>query len=94
MELIEAIERAGEIRFLPVLLTSVTAFGGLPPLALSGSRLYVPLAWVIIDGLISPSLLSRIVIPAMYLLLVRRAPPPEGWPIQLNVVCPPDGRIA
>ncbi|NBW76210.1 MAG: efflux RND transporter permease subunit [Sphingomonadaceae bacterium] len=78
MELMEAIERAGEIRFLPVLLTSVTAIGGLLPLALSGSPLYAPLAWVIIGGLVSSTLLSRIVIPAMYLLLVRGAPSPEA----------------
>jgi multidrug efflux pump subunit AcrB len=75
--LMEAIEKAGEIRFLPVLLTSVTAIGGLLPLALSGAPLYAPLAWVIIGGLISSTLLSRIVIPAMYLLLVRNAPAPE-----------------
>jgi multidrug efflux pump subunit AcrB len=48
----EAIEKAGEIRFLPVLLTSVTAIGGLLPLALGGSALYSPLAWVIIGGLV------------------------------------------
>ncbi len=78
MGLMEAIEQAGEIRFLPVLLTSVTAIGGLLPLALSGSPLYAPLAWVIIGGLISSTLLSRIVIPAMYLLLVRGAPPAEA----------------
>ena len=77
VELMAAIERAGEIRFLPVLLTSITAIGGLLPLALSGSPLYAPLAWVIIGGLISSTLLSRIVIPAMYLLLVRGAPPPD-----------------
>lgn len=73
MGLIEAIERAGEIRFLPVLLTSVTAIGGLLPLALSGSPLYAPLAWVIIGGLISSTLLSRIVTPVMYLLIVRHS---------------------
>lgn len=72
MELREAIERAGEIRFLPVLLTSVTAIGGLLPLALSGAPLYAPLAWVIIGGLVSSTLLSRIVTPVMYLLLVRK----------------------
>ena len=79
MELREAIERAGEVRFLPVLLTSVTAIGGLLPLALSGSGLYGPLAWVIIGGLISSTLLSRIVTPVMYLLIVRgHEPPPKG----------------
>ncbi len=68
----DAIEKAGEIRFLPVLLTSVTAIGGLMPLALSGVPLYAPLAWVIIGGLISSTLLSRIVTPVMYLLVARR----------------------
>lgn len=37
---------------------------------LSGSALYSPLAWVIIGGLISSIMLSRIIMPAMYLLLV------------------------
>jgi len=73
----EAIERAGEVRFLPVLLTSVTAVLALLPLALSGSGLYAPLAWVIIGGLISSTLLSRVVTPVMYLLLVKNAPPAE-----------------
>jgi multidrug efflux pump subunit AcrB len=67
----EAIERAGEVRFLPVLLTSITAIGGLMPLALFGGSLYGPLAIVLIGGLISSTLLSRIVTPAMYLLVVR-----------------------
>ena len=71
MGLRDSIERAGEVRFLPVLLTSVTAIGGLLPLALSGSGLYSPLAWVIIGGLVSSTLLSRIVTPVMYLLIVR-----------------------
>ncbi|MEG3088113.1 efflux RND transporter permease subunit [Sphingomonas sp. PB4P5] len=71
MGLREAIEHAGEIRFLPVLLTSVTAIGGLLPLALGGSALYSPLAWVIIGGLVSSTVLSRIVTPVMYLLAVR-----------------------
>jgi multidrug efflux pump subunit AcrB len=67
----DAIEQAGEVRFLPVLLTSVTAIGGLLPLALFGGNLYGPLAIVLIGGLISSTLLSRIVTPAMYLLVVR-----------------------
>ncbi len=67
----EAIERAGEIRFLPVLLTSVTAVGGLLPLAIGGSALYAPLAWVIIGGLVSSTFLSRIITPVMYLLAAR-----------------------
>lgn len=72
MPLREAIEQAGEIRFLPVLLTSATAIGGLLPLAVENSGLYSPLAWVIIGGLISSTFLSRLVIPVMYLLLAPR----------------------
>ncbi len=71
----EAIEQAGEIRFLPVLLTSATAIGGLMPLAIEGSGLYSPLAIVIIGGLISSTVLSRLVTPVMYLLL---APKDDG----------------
>jgi multidrug efflux pump subunit AcrB len=91
MELRPAIERAGEVRFLPVLLTSVTAVLALLPLALSGSGLYSPLAWVIIGGLISSTLLSRVVTPVMYLLLVRNAPPVVA-DLGLEGKLPPPGR--
>ncbi len=74
MPLDQAIQEAGEIRFLPILLTSATAIGGLLPLALQGSGLYSPLAIVIIGGLISSTLLARLVTPVMYKLL----PPPVG----------------
>jgi multidrug efflux pump subunit AcrB len=65
----DAITQAGEIRFLPILLTSATAIGGLLPLALQGSGLYSPLAIVIIGGLISSTLLGRLVTPVMYKML-------------------------
>jgi multidrug efflux pump subunit AcrB len=71
----EAIARAGEIRFLPILLTSATAIGGLLPLAVQGSGLYSPLAIVIIGGLISSTLLGGIVTPVMYRLLPPRIEP-------------------
>lgn len=69
MPLDEAIERAGEIRFLPILLTSATAIGGLIPLALQNIGMYSPTAWVIIGGLISSTLVARIVTPVMYKLI-------------------------
>ena len=69
LDLDAAIERAGEVRFLPILLTSATAIGSLLPLALQGSGLYSPLAIVIIGGLISSTLLARLVTPVMYKLL-------------------------
>ena len=69
MDLEEAIRRAGEVRFLPIVLTSMTAIGGLLPLALQGQALYAPLAWVIIGGLVSSTLLARIVTPVLYKLM-------------------------
>jgi multidrug efflux pump subunit AcrB len=73
--LVEAIERAGEVRFLPVLLTSATAIGGLMPLLLEDSPLFSPIAMVLIGGLISSTLIARIVTPAMYLLLAPKDGP-------------------
>lgn len=70
----EAIEKAGEIRFLPILLTTLTAIGGLMPLAVQNIGLYSPMAWVIIGGLITSTLLARLVTPVMYKL----APPSIG----------------
>ena len=64
-----AIEQAGEIRFLPIVLTTLTAIGGLLPIALSANPLISPLAIVMIGGLISSTLLSRIVTPVIYKLL-------------------------
>ncbi|MDP2215637.1 efflux RND transporter permease subunit [Phenylobacterium sp.] len=72
-----AIERAGEVRFLPVLLTSVTAIAGLMPLALENSGLYSPLAIAIIGGLVTSTLLSRVATPVMYWLLSRGEPETE-----------------
>ena len=72
----EAIEQAGEIRFLPILLTSATAIGGLLPLALQNIGLYSPMSWVIIGGLITSTLLARLVTPVMYKLI-----PPSISPV-------------
>ena len=82
MPLIEAIEHAGEVRFVPIVLTSLTAIGGLMPLALEGNPLYSPLAWVLIGGLISSTLLSRIVTPVVYRLLPPRVAMSEPMEVQ------------
>ena len=68
-ELNEAIEEAGEVRFLPIILTSLTAIGGLLPIAMSSNPLISPLAIVMIGGLISSTLLSRIITPVVYKLM-------------------------
>ncbi|MBL0035611.1 MAG: efflux RND transporter permease subunit [Flavobacteriales bacterium] len=65
----QAIREAGEIRFLPIVLTSLTAIGGLLPIAVSTNPLISPLAIVLIGGLISSTLLSRLVTPVIYKLI-------------------------
>jgi multidrug efflux pump subunit AcrB len=65
----EAIAIAGETRFLPVVLTSITAICGLLPIALNPNPLIAPLAIVLIGGLISSTILSRVVTPVMYKLI-------------------------
>ncbi|HKG95134.1 MAG TPA: efflux RND transporter permease subunit [Gemmatimonadaceae bacterium] len=83
----EAIRRAGEVRFFPILLTTMTAIGGLLPLALQGSALYSPLAWVIIGGLLSSTLLARLVTPVLYELLAEpdEAPAAEAGPSPVSL---------
>ncbi len=68
----DAIREAGEVRFLPIILTSMTAIGGLLPIAWSSNPLISPLAIVLIGGLISSTLLSRVVTPVVYKLIPPR----------------------
>ncbi|MBE9463740.1 efflux RND transporter permease subunit [Dyadobacter subterraneus] len=65
----QAISIAGETRFLPVVLTSITAICGLIPIAMNPNPQIAPLAIVLIGGLISSTILSRIVTPVMYKLI-------------------------
>lgn len=74
----EAIREAGEVRFLPIVLTSLTAIGGLIPIAISTNPLIAPLAIVLIGGLISSTLLSRIVTPIIYELMPPKIEVEEG----------------
>ena len=68
----QAIREAGEMRFLPIVLTSLTAIGGLLPIAYSTNPLISPLAIVLIGGLISSTVLSRLVTPVVYRLIPPR----------------------
>ncbi len=68
----DAIQEAGETRFIPIILTTLTAIGGLIPLVLENNPLYSPLALVIIGGLISSTLLTRVVTPVLYKLLAPK----------------------
>ena len=74
-DLESAIREAGEVRFLPIILTSLTAIGGLLPIAWSSNPLISPLAIVLIGGLISSTLLSRVVTPVVYKLMPPKVKP-------------------
>jgi multidrug efflux pump subunit AcrB len=68
----EAIQEAGETRFVPIILTTLTAIGGLAPLVAENNPLYSPLALVIVGGLLSSTILTRVVTPVLYKLLAPR----------------------
>ena len=65
----EAVQQAGETRFVPIVLTTLTTIGGLTPLALTGSTMWAPMAWAIIGGLAVSTFLTLIVVPVLYRLL-------------------------
>jgi len=56
---------------LPIFLTTATTIGGLLPLALGGGPLWEGLAWCMIFGLLVATLLTLLVVPAIYAILVE-----------------------
>ncbi len=70
----DAMREAVQRRTRPILLTSTTTVAGLLPLALSESTLWPPLAWAMISGLTASTLLTLLVVPAMYAILMRIRP--------------------
>lgn len=65
----EALAEAGQARLRPILLTMLSAVGGLTPMALAGGALWQPMAIAIISGLIISTALTLYIIPTLYLLL-------------------------
>ena len=55
-------------RTRPILLTTATTIAGLLPLTFTQSTLWPPMAWAIISGLLASTLLTLLVIPAVYRL--------------------------
>jgi multidrug efflux pump subunit AcrB len=67
-----ALKQALQTRLRPILLTTATTIAGLLPLAFSASSLWPPLAWAMISGLAASTVLTLLVVPALYTLLYRR----------------------
>jgi len=70
----EAATRAAELRLRPVLMTALVATLGFLPMALStsaGAEVQRPLATVVIGGLVTATLLTLVVLPAVYPFLAH-----------------------
>jgi multidrug efflux pump subunit AcrB len=68
----EALVQAGKRRLRPILMTTLTTLLGLVPLAVGfgeGSEMQVPLARAIVGGLSTSTLVTLLLVPAVYQLL-------------------------
>jgi HAE1 family hydrophobic/amphiphilic exporter-1 len=71
MELREAVELGGRTRLRPILMTSIATMLGLVPMAIGigeGGELQAPLARVVIGGLLTSTLVTLVLVPAVYTL--------------------------
>ena len=68
-----ALETAVKVRTRPILLTTATTVAGLFPLVLSTSPLWPPMASAMITGLLASTMLTLVVVPALYRLMFREA---------------------
>ena len=69
-------------RIRPVLMTALVASLGFLPMAMSttaGAEIQRPLATVVIGGLVTSTLLTALVVPAIYPWFVPRLPAPEEY---------------
>jgi HAE1 family hydrophobic/amphiphilic exporter-1 len=76
MTKIEALAHAGRVRLRPILMTMATTVFGLLPMALGlgeGAELRTPMALTVIGGIITSTLLTLLVVPAVYAILDRRS---------------------
>lgn len=70
----EAIINAGKIRLRPIIMTTLAMIFGMLPLALASgesSEVRKPMAYAIIGGMITSTLLTLIIVPVVYVYLER-----------------------
>jgi HAE1 family hydrophobic/amphiphilic exporter-1 len=80
MEKLAAVIEAGHVRLRPIVMTTLTTVLGLLPMALAvgeGAELRAPLAITVSFGLVFSTLLTLIVIPAVYMAVPSRVSEPE-----------------
>jgi multidrug efflux pump len=66
-----AVIDAALVRLRPVLVTVLATVGGLVPLAMKGGPLWEPLCYVQIIGLLVATLVTKVVVPVLYVLFVE-----------------------
>jgi HAE1 family hydrophobic/amphiphilic exporter-1 len=74
MRKVEAIKTAAQVRWRPILMTTITTVLGLTPMALDfneGFEIRIPLALTLIGGLIFGTFLTLVFIPLVYNTVVR-----------------------
>ena len=79
----EAIVQGALTRLRPVLMTALVASLGFVPMALNtgtGAEVQRPLATVVIGGIVSSTLLTLLLLPALYKLVHGREVDPNGGP--------------
>ena len=67
----EAVELAGRTRLRPILMTTLATILGLVPMSLGigeGAELQAPLARVVIGGLAASTMVTLVLVPAVYTL--------------------------
>lgn len=69
-----AVSRAAEVRLRPIVMTKLTCIMGLVPLFLFGGELWRPMAAAMMGGLALGTLITLVLIPALYALLFDRLP--------------------
>jgi len=77
MKKIEAIKTAAQVRWRPILMTTITTILGLTPMALDfneGFEIRIPLALTLIGGLFFGTFLTLVFIPLVYNLIVKETP--------------------
>ncbi len=67
----EAAREAGEVRFVPIVMTTLTTILGLLPLTLAGGSLWAPMGWTIIGGLLTSTTFVLLLVPVLYQLFTR-----------------------
>jgi HAE1 family hydrophobic/amphiphilic exporter-1 len=76
MPIREAVELGGRTRLRPILMTSIATMLGLVPMAIGvgeGGELQAPLARVVIGGLLTSTIITLVLVPAVYTIFE------EGW---------------